>query len=280
MVDDDGTCFTVEGYLWIEATPRFSSDRISVVCKPSTEPTTTTATTTTTTPPSTASPPTPPDKLVRSDADFKAAAKHWCRDPAGAEARFGHISRWDVSQVKDMSSAFYGDECTAFNAPIGGWDVRSATNMKFMFRNAAAFDQPLGSWDMGLVRNMQGMFLDASSFNQPISTWDTRSAKNMNSLFRMASAFDQPLGNWNTDSVENMRHAFTGATGMSACNKRNIVDSGAFGKANMAKAWSSAGCKKPHAGPAVLTAIKALLPILSSDELMAVGAAIANAVDE
>jgi surface protein len=229
---------------------------------------------------STASPPTPPGKLVRSDADFKAAAKHWCRDPAGAEARFGHISRWDVSQVKDMSSAFYGDECTAFNAPIGGWDVRSATNMKFMFRNAAAFDQPLGSWDMGLVRNMQGMFLDASSFNQPISTWDTRSAKNMNSLFRMASAFDQPLGNWNTDSVENMRHAFTGATGMSACNKRNIVDSGAFGKANMAKAWSSAGCKKPHAGPAVLTAIKALLPILSSDELMAVGAAIASAVDE
>jgi surface protein len=41
------------------------------------------------------------------------------------------ISRWDVSNVTDMSSMF--EDAYVFNQPIGGWNVSKVTNMNKMF---------------------------------------------------------------------------------------------------------------------------------------------------
>ena len=51
------------------------------------------------------------------------------------------ISRWDVSNVRDMSDMFQG--ATSFNRDISKWEVSSVSNMNNMFRNAASFKQNL-----------------------------------------------------------------------------------------------------------------------------------------
>ena len=51
------------------------------------------------------------------------------------------ISKWDVSNVLDMSGMFRA--CIFFNSDISKWDVSSVTNMDFMFALAASFQQKL-----------------------------------------------------------------------------------------------------------------------------------------
>ena len=47
---------------------------------------------------------------------------------------------------------------SAFNQPIGDWDVSSVTEMSSMFRSASSFNQPIGDWDTSNVTDMTGMF--------------------------------------------------------------------------------------------------------------------------
>ena len=43
--------------------------------------------------------PTQDPRLVRTDADIRAAVHLWCSDRAAAERKYGHISQWDTSEV-------------------------------------------------------------------------------------------------------------------------------------------------------------------------------------
>ena len=67
------------------------------------------------------------------------------------DMNFKHIdiSNWDVSNVTDMSSMFYG--CTYFNQDISGWDVSNVTDMAQMFRECRSFNQDISSWDVSKV---------------------------------------------------------------------------------------------------------------------------------
>jgi surface protein len=79
------------------------------------------------------------------------------------------ISKWDMSNVTDMSGMF--ENCT-MNEDISGWNTSSCTNMKNMFKNNTTFNQPIGSWNVSNVINMDEMFRDAVSFEQDISSWN------------------------------------------------------------------------------------------------------------
>jgi len=44
------------------------------------------------------------------DGDIHEAVKLWCSDPAAAEQKYGHISKWDVSRVTNVSTLFRGKQ--------------------------------------------------------------------------------------------------------------------------------------------------------------------------
>ena len=116
------------------------------------------------------------------------------------------IGAWDVSNVTDMSSMFSG--AAGFNRFIKGWDVSNVTNMSEMFRSASSFNQPIGDWDVNNVTDMSSMFFYARSFNQPIGNWDVNNVTDMRRMFSFAGSFNQSIEYWETSSVTNMRYMF------------------------------------------------------------------------
>jgi surface protein len=98
------------------------------------------------------------NKLSRWDGDIQAAVDLWCSDFAAAEEQYGHISKWDVSHVTNMSRLFDGK--VAFNEDIRAWDVGSVTSMGYKFGGAKSFNQPIGNWNVSKVTTMERMFLN------------------------------------------------------------------------------------------------------------------------
>ena len=82
----------------------------------------------------------------------------------------GDISKWDVSNVEDMSYMFYG--CEKFNQNISSWNVSNVKSMMAMFGIATSFNQDISKWDVSNVEDMSMMFINAKSFNQNISNWN------------------------------------------------------------------------------------------------------------
>ena len=120
------------------------------------------------------------------------------------------IGSWDVSNVTDMGFMF--NNATSFNQLIGSWNVSKVTNMSVMFFNDAAFNQPLGSWDVSSVTDMSGMFYKATSFNQPIGSWNVSNVTNMYCMFYGANSFNQPIGSWDVSKVFDMSNMFVYAS--------------------------------------------------------------------
>ena len=85
------------------------------------------------------------------------------------------ISNWNVSNATNMSSMFFN--ASSFNQDISNWNVSNATNMSSMFYNASSFNQDLrtkvvvpteGSaylaWDVKSVTNMLYMFRSTTNY--------------------------------------------------------------------------------------------------------------------
>src|SRR5690625_3182849 len=61
-----------------------------------------------------------------------------------------------TSLITDMSELFYVK--TAFNQPIGSWDVSNVSTMRSMFTATISFNQDISDWDVSNVRDMSWMF--------------------------------------------------------------------------------------------------------------------------
>ena len=133
------------------------------------------------------------------------------------------ISRWNVSNVTDMSSLFY--RCTAFNQDLSSWDVHSVTNMQHMFAKTSAFNQDLSSWDVHSVTNMKYMFNSSTAFNQPLNGWGEHlyNVTDMSFMFARSSAFNQDLSSWNVSKVTDMNGMFSSCTAFNGDIKDWVV---------------------------------------------------------
>ena len=121
-------------------------------------------------------------------------------------SEYGAMPNWDVSNVTDMSGAFF--EKTQFNGDISDWNVSSVTNMRSMFETAYAFNKDIGSWDVSSVTDMYNMFYIAEAFNKDIGSWDVRNVTDMNGMFWNATAFNQDIGSWVVSKVTTMTYMF------------------------------------------------------------------------
>ena len=70
---------------------------------------------------------------------LKEAVDLWCKNRDEAKDRYGHIRRWDVSRVTNMSGLFQNKN--RFNDNISRWDVSKFTNTSMMFDGAIAFNK-------------------------------------------------------------------------------------------------------------------------------------------
>ena len=102
----------------------------------------------------------------------------------------GDISRWDVSNVTNMDSMFWGSK---FNRDISKWDVSNVTNMEFMFASSK-FNGDISNWDVRNVEHMRGMFA-SSEFNGDISKWDVSNVEDMSFMFAN-SKFNGNISMW------------------------------------------------------------------------------------
>ena len=143
------------------------------------------------------------------DEIIRKAVKEWLDDAAKAESKYGHISSWDTSGVKNMGGLFEEE----FNDDIGSWNVSNVTSMWGMFYGAVSFNQDIGKWDVSNVKSMRQMFKNATSFNQDIGNWDVSSVSHMQEMFKGATSFNQDISKWDVSSeMRMMDEMFDGAS--------------------------------------------------------------------
>ena len=145
------------------------------------------------------------NKFIRTDADIKTAADLWYKNKKEAIIKYGHISDWNTTQVKDMSQLFYRKY--RFNDDISKWDVSNVKDMSQMFHaeykwDPSIFNQDISGWDVSNVEDMQLMFYNAVEFNCDLSHWDVKNAVSMRFMFAGAKKFDGNISTWILKNIE------------------------------------------------------------------------------
>ncbi len=143
---------------------------------------------------------------------------------------------WDVSQVNDFQSSFFG--CGNFNNngsdSIKYWNVSGATTMVNTFGSCRSFNQPINTitvpagtvgnpapyvaWDMSNKTSLSSLLNGCIVFNQECTDWDVSSCVDLGSLFRGCTAFTNDgvggtgvgLDTWNVALNESLSYTFSG----------------------------------------------------------------------
>ena len=117
------------------------------------------------------------------------------------------IDKWDVSNVEDMCSMFWG--LSDFTADLSGWDTSNVTNMTCMFQYAENFDSDLSSWDVSKVTDMDTMFAYCESFSSDLSSWNTSSLVYADKVFWKATKMeDKKEYHPNFDNINKTTRSF------------------------------------------------------------------------
>ena len=88
----------------------------------------------------------------------------WYSNEDQAKSNYGHISYWNIRNVKDLSNLFsHQPKCKSFNE-IFYWDTFHVTNMSAMFDTCTKYNQPV-NFDTKQVCDMSKMFNICRLFN-------------------------------------------------------------------------------------------------------------------
>ena len=126
------------------------------------------------------------DKQSR-DSILRKAVIEWCYDNKSALNKYGHISDWNVSHVKNMRNLFR--DMVDFNDDISKWDVSNVIDMTNMFMNTYKFNQSIENWNIQNVQSMRRMFKNSKSFNCDISKWNIQPNTDIRNIFDGAISY-------------------------------------------------------------------------------------------
>ena len=121
----------------------------------------------------------------------------------------------DVSHITSMynKKKYKGifDGLDPHNIDISKWDVSNVLNMSYMFYNCKNFNCNLSKWNISKVENMSGMFNVCKNFNSDLSKWDVSNVKYMEYMFDGCENFiGYGLEDWDVSNVESMGWMFDG----------------------------------------------------------------------
>ena len=106
----------------------------------------------------------------------------------------------DTSLVTDMSGLFYENEFCA-GIDISRWNVSNVKNMSHMFA-ISAFDGDISNWDVSNVTAMNSMFECCKAFNSDIGNWNVSNVTNMCKMFYWCKKLDCDLSKWDVSNIE------------------------------------------------------------------------------
>lgn len=121
------------------------------------------------------------------------------------------VGNWNMSNCTSFYEAFYG--CIIFNQNIGTWNVAKATTFYLTFAYCSAFNNggssSIGNWTFDGLSNVMvsNMFVGCSSFNQPVN-WNIK-VSSASSAFTSCTIFNQNLGNWDMSNCTNAGNMFS-----------------------------------------------------------------------
>ena len=99
----------------------------------------------------------------------------------------------DTSEITDMHDLFRKDmipDNSEFDGDISKWDVSNVENMSCMFTESN-FNGNISNWDVHNVIDMQLMFYK-SNFNGDISDWDVSNVDDMHLMFSKSPLQNNP----------------------------------------------------------------------------------------
>lgn len=110
----------------------------------------------------------------------------------------------DVSDIRNMSYVFFE---SVYNGDISKWDVSNVTDMSYMFAFSYCYDINISEWDVSNVNNMSYMFANIE-YNPDILKWDVSHVMNMSYMF-LNSNFSRDISHWNVSNVLHYDGIFT-----------------------------------------------------------------------
>ncbi len=140
----------------------------------------------------------------------------------GNEANLNII---EVSKIDDFGYLFSADKegygLQEFNGDISKWNVSNVKNFNSMFFGSK-FDGDLSKWDVSNAENMQGMFADCEFTGDKgsIENWDVSNAENLSFMFNY-SKLKHNVNKWNPKSVKTVQMMFANCYDIKDLNLSN-----------------------------------------------------------
>ena len=125
------------------------------------------------------------------------------------------MSKWDMSEVTDISYIFFNCNSLKSLPDISKWDLNKVINIEWMFGNCLSLESlpDISNWNTSNVTNMSCMFCNCSSLKYPpdISNWNTSNVTDMGLIFtNCSSLLSLPdISHLNFEKVENKEYIFS-----------------------------------------------------------------------
>jgi surface protein len=132
-------------------------------------------------------------KYVHNEAVKKGINSKYIKNNSINGPKYNYkLSNLDVSKIEDMSSLFENFDFKSTSVDISKWNVSNVKNMESMFANSEGFNQDLNGWKVGNVKNMKNMFLDCKDLDKSF-TWLIEKDTITNGMFTGCDKYTKSL---------------------------------------------------------------------------------------